>query len=231
MKNAIKLIFMSLVCAGFYAAQGQVKSITVSGTIINKASNLALPFINTTLYIAKDSSFAAGTISNEDGIFTFENVKPGDYFIRINVSGFANLQQGLYAGTSSEFLNMGSIELTPSGQKMDAVIINTKQAEINNAMDKKTYAVQDNISQSGGSVLQAMENLPGVTIQDNKVQLRGNDKVVILIDGKQSAITGHGSQSGLDNIPASSIERIEIINNPSAKYDANGNAGIINIIL
>jgi outer membrane receptor protein involved in Fe transport len=97
-------------------------------------------------------------------------------------------------------------------------------------MDKKVFSLANNISQAGGSVLQAMQNLPGVTVQDGKVQLRGNDKVAILIDGKQSAITGFGGQTGLDNLPASAIERIEIINNPSAMYDANGNAGIINII-
>jgi outer membrane receptor protein involved in Fe transport len=98
-------------------------------------------------------------------------------------------------------------------------------------MDKKTFKVEDNISQSGGSVLQTMQNLPGVTVQDGKVQLRGNDKVTVLIDGKQTALTGFGSQSGLDNIPSSAIEKIEIINNPSSKYDANGNAGIINIVM
>ena len=97
-------------------------------------------------------------------------------------------------------------------------------------MDKKVFSVADNITQSGGSVLQSMQNLPGVTLHDGKVQLRGNDKVMVLIDGKQTALTGFGNQSGLDNIPASAIEKIEIINNPSAKYDANGNAGIINII-
>ncbi|MFT7198094.1 MAG: outer membrane receptor protein involved in Fe transport, partial [Marinoscillum sp.] len=86
-------------------------------------------------------------------------------------------------------------------------------------------------SQSGGSVLQSMNNLPGITTQDGQVQLRGNDQVMVLIDGKQTAITGFGKQNGLDNIPASAVAKIEIINNPSAKYDANGNAGIINIIL
>lgn len=97
-------------------------------------------------------------------------------------------------------------------------------------MDKKVFSVADNITQSGGSVLQSMQSLPGVTLHDGKVQLRGNDKVMVLIDGKQTALTGFGNQSGLDNIPASAIEKIEIINNPSAKFDANGNAGIINII-
>ncbi len=77
-----------------------------------------------------------------------------------------------------------------------------------------------------------MQNLPGITMgDDGKVLLRGSDKVMILIDGKQTALTGFGAQSGLGNLPASAIEKIEIINNPSAKYDASGNAGIINIIL
>ncbi|WP_449438983.1 TonB-dependent receptor plug domain-containing protein [Pedobacter steynii] len=109
--------------------------------------------------------------------------------------------------------------------------ITAKTSDINSKLDKKTYSLADNISQSGGSVLQSMQNLPGVTVQDGKVQLRGNDKITILIDGKQTALTGFGSQAGLDNIPASAIDKIEIINNPSSKYDANGNAGIINIIM
>jgi len=90
--------------------------------------------------------------------------------------------------------------------------------------------MEANISQSGGSILQVMQNLPGVTVQEGKVMLRGSDKVAVLVDGKQTALTGFGSQTSLDNIPASAIDKIEIINNPSAKYDANGNAGIINII-
>ncbi len=91
--------------------------------------------------------------------------------------------------------------------------------------------VADNIGQAGGSVLQAMSTVPGVTVgPDGKVLVRGSDKVVVLIDGKQTALTGFGSQTGLDNLPASALERIEIINNPSAKFDANASAGIINLV-
>ena len=105
----------------------------------------------------------------------------------------------------------------------DEVVVTAQQDAVSEKMDKKIFTVADNVSQGGGSVLQAMQNLPGVTVQDGKVLLRGNDKVVVLMDGKQTALTGFGSQSGLDNLPASAIEKIEIINNPSAKYDANGN--------
>ncbi len=98
-------------------------------------------------------------------------------------------------------------------------------------MDRKTFTVGDNITQSGGSVLQAMSTVPGVTVgQDGKLLLRGSDKIVVLIDGKQTALTGFGSQAGLDNLPASALERIEVINNPSARYDANASAGVINLV-
>lgn len=110
-------------------------------------------------------------------------------------------------------------------------MVTAKKSIASSELDKKSFAVGNNISQSGGSVLEAMKALPGVTLnQEGKIELRGSDKVSVLIDGKQSSLTGFGNQKGLDNIPASSIERIEIINNPSAKYDAAGMAGIINII-
>jgi hypothetical protein len=116
-------------------------------------------------------------------------------------------------------------------EQLNEVVVTAQQDAVTGTMDKKTYSVEDNVSQSGGSVLQSMQNLPGVTIQEGQVQLRGSDQVMVLIDGKQTAVTGFGNQNGLDNIPASAIQKIEIINNPSAKYDANGNAGIINIVM
>ncbi len=115
---------------------------------------------------------------------------------------------------------------------LSEVVVNGQGDAVVETMDKKSYTITDNLTQNGASMLHAMQNLPGVTLtQEGKVQLRGSDKVSILIDGKQTALTGFGSQAGLDNMPASAIERIEIINNPSAKYDANGMAGIINIVM
>ncbi|OYU67314.1 MAG: TonB-dependent receptor [Bacteroidetes bacterium B1(2017)] len=113
---------------------------------------------------------------------------------------------------------------------LNALEITAKANNLSENLEKKTYSIKDNITQSGGSVLQALQNLPSITVQDGTIKLRGNDKVAILIDGKQTALTGFGNPTALDNLPASAIEKIEIINNPSAKFDANGNAGIINII-
>jgi outer membrane receptor protein involved in Fe transport len=115
-------------------------------------------------------------------------------------------------------------------QALNEVIVTGRQNTVSTKLEKKTFNLSDNISQSGGSVLQAIKNLPGITTQDGKILLRGSDKVMVLIDGKQTALTGFGGQTSLENIPASAIEKIEIINNPSSRYDANGNAGLINII-
>ena len=112
----------------------------------------------------------------------------------------------------------------------EASVVGQKQA-VSSALDKKSYSAESFIAGSTGSALDIIKTLPGVVIdQESKIILRGSDKVAILIDGKQSSLTGFGSQKGLENIPASQIESIEIINNPSAKYDAAGMAGIVNII-
>jgi len=210
---------------------GQTKAVTISGLIKDKVAKTALSYVNIILKTEKDSTFITGTVSKEEGRFTLSNIKPDNYYLEISFIGYVTKKQTLYVGNLSDFLDVTSIELQEDIKTLNEVVISVKQDEVSNKMDKKTFSVDDNISQSGGSVLQTMQNIAGVTVQDGKVQLRGNDKITVLIDGKQTALTGFGNQSGLDNIPASAIEKIEIINNPSSKYDANGNAGIINIVM
>lgn len=215
-----------------YCVSAQLVTVTVSGIIKSGADKKPLAFVNIIVKRERDSVFVTGTVSNEEGRFSMANIKPGNYFVEYVYSGFEQLKNPVRIGSLSPFLDLGTIELQPGINQLKEVVVNaTKPDEMAAAMDKKTYSVAANIAQSGGSVLQVLKNLPGITTsQDGKVELRGSDKVAILIDGKQTALTGFGNQTGLDNLPASAIERIEIINNPSAKYDANGNAGIINII-
>lgn len=210
--------------------RAQNKPVTVSGSIKDKTTKLPLPFVNVALKTEKDAALITGTITNEEGRFSLANIKSGNYILEFSFIGYKTKIQSIYVGSLSEFLDQGTIELEEDATTLQEVVVVSKTNTVGDKMDKKTFSMADNISQSGGSVLQSMQNLPGVTVQDGKVQIRGNDKVTVLIDGKQTALTGFGNQSGLDNIPASAIDKIEIINNPSAKYDANGNAGIINII-
>ncbi len=224
------LIF-SLLVLTVSILQAQTSLVSISGLIKGKADKTALPFVNIVLKTEKDSAFVTGTVSNDEGRFTLTNIKSGNYILQFSYTGFESKLQPVLVGKLSVFLDLGTIELLQDAKQLQEVVVSSKQDDVSNKMDKKTYSVAANISQIGGSILQALKNLPGVTSsQDGKVELRGSDKVAILIDGKQTALTGFGNQTGLDNIPASAIERIEIINNPSAKYDANGNAGIINII-
>ena len=137
----------------------------------------------------------------------------------------------MLVGRLSEFLDIGVIDLEENPTTLAEVVVEGDQDAVVETLEKKVFSIEDNINQSGGSLLQVMQTLPGVTIsQEGTVRLRGSDRVTVLIDGKQTALTGFGNQTSLDNIPASAIEKIEVINNPSAKYEANGNAGIINII-
>ncbi len=218
----LQLIFFSIVYAQ--------TNVTVSGIVKDKKSKTLLSFVNVALKTEKDSTFVSGTVTNEDGRFSLSKIKSGNYYLEISYIGYATKKQALFIGTLTEYLELKTIEIETKTSSRNEVVVTAQPNEISEKMDKKTFSLKDNISQAGGSVLQAMQNLPSVTVQDGKVQLRGNDKVTVLIDGKQTALTGFGNQTGLDNIPASAIEKIEIINNPSAKYDANGNAGIINII-
>ncbi|UZR99861.1 TonB-dependent receptor domain-containing protein [Chondrinema litorale] len=205
--------------------------VNVSGAVKAKTNAENLPFASVILKNQVDSSFVAGTITNDNGLFSIAEVKPGDYFLEVTNIGFKKHVAPLFIGSNSAFISIGAIMMEENVQELNEVLITANKNAVTSTMDKKTYDVASNVSQSGGSILQSMSNLPGVTTQDGQVQLRGNSQVMVLIDGKQTAITGFGNQNGLDNIPASAVEKIEIINNPSAKFDANGNAGIINIIL
>lgn len=204
--------------------------ISISGHIKTFNNQTPIPFANVILKASEKDTFITGTASDENGFFTLADTKPGQYILEISSMGFKTHQQPLFVGKLSAYLDIKTILLEEDIAALSEVVLTNKQNGLSAKMDKKTYSLKDNINQSGGSVLQAMQNLPSVSVQDGKIKLRGNDQIIVLIDGKQTALTGFGNQSGLDNIPSSAIERIEVINNPSAKYDANGNGGIINII-
>lgn len=217
-----------LLCMGhiIYAQTGA----TISGQVKERKTQAVIPYANVVLSTAADSTFITGTITDEEGRFSLPSVQKGSYNLTVNYTGFNTLRQPLLVGELSKYLDLGTIELPENSRLLSEVVVTAAASEVSGKMDKKTFSLDDNIAQTGASALEAMKNLPGVTLQDGKVLLRGNEKVMMLIDGKQTALTGFGGQTSLENIPASAIDRIEIINNPSAKYDANGNAGIINII-
>ena len=225
----LSILFLFVTHSFFSFAQ--VKSVTLSGLLKDKTSKNNLPYVNVILKFENDSSFVSGSVTNEEGRYTLTNILPGNYILETSYVGYHTIVTPLLVGKLSEYLDLGQMELEENITTLNEIVISGKQDAIAETLDKKTFLVSDNVNQSGGSLLQVMQNLPGITVsEEGTVRLRGSDKVAVLIDGKQTALTGFGNQRGLDNIPASAIERIEVISNPSAKYDANGNAGIINII-
>ncbi|MCB0608509.1 MAG: TonB-dependent receptor [Lewinella sp.] len=204
---------------------------TVSGHVTDATTHDPLPYATVVLNTETAGRMVSGTLTDETGRFTFEGIEKGNYRIEISFIGYVTNSLPLLVGEKNYIFDLGKIRLEPESTQLDEVVIEAKRAVVASGLDKKSFDLEDIIAQGGSSVLDAMKALPGISIdQEGKVELRGSDKVAILIDGKQSSLTGFGNQKGLANIPAANIERIEIINNPSAKYDASGMAGIINIV-
>ena len=225
----INRFLLSVLFFTTFASYAQ-KTIVIQGTVVEENAQ-PLPFVNVVLKNAQDGSTVTGTITDESGAFSLNNLPTGNYNLEISFIGYENVARKITAGGLNPIFDFGKIQMTPSAEALTEVQILAKQAAVSADLAKKSFSLDENLAQAGGSVLDAMKTMPGVAFdQEGKVVLRGSDKVVVLIDGKQSSLTGFGNQKGLSNIPAANIERIEIINNPSAKYDANGFAGIVNII-
>ncbi|WP_147206212.1 carboxypeptidase-like regulatory domain-containing protein, partial [Segetibacter aerophilus] len=145
-------------------AIAQFSKITISGLVRDAKAKTRLTFVNIALKSAKDSSFVIGTITNEQGRFTLADVKSGNYYLDVSYIGYEVKRQNVLVGELSAFLDLGNIEITPDAKVLDQVTVtSTQQSGVSDKLDKKTFSIADNVSQAGGSVLQAMNNLPGVT--------------------------------------------------------------------
>ncbi|MGB5665316.1 MAG: outer membrane beta-barrel protein, partial [Maribacter sp.] len=227
MKNQLLFLFAFFTITFSFSQ----KKVIVTGQLIDYTTKETLPFANVAVHNFESNELITGAIGNDNGRFEILELPLGKYQLFFSFIGYKTNEQTFVAGGLNTIFDLGKIELEPSAENLEEVEVIGQQAKTNAELNKKTFNLTGNIAQSGGSVLDAMKTMPGVTFdQEGKVILRGSDKVVVLIDGKQSSLTGFGNQKGLANIPASNIEKIEIINNPSAKYDANGFAGIVNII-
>ncbi len=207
------------------------QEIILSGKVTDGESGLPLEFSSIALTEVSSGILISGAVCDAEGRFRITGELNGEYLISFSFVGYASLSQEILIGELNTIYDLGVTELFPLSENLEEVTVTAQASTLSQELDKKTFSMDDMLAQSGGSVLDAMKTMPGVTVdQEGKIILRGSDKVVVLIDGKQSSLTGFGNQKGLDNIPAANIEKIEIINNPSAKYDARGMAGIINII-
>ena len=211
-------------------ATAQIEA-TVSGRAIDAQTQLPLPYATVTVTQAADGLAVTGALSDAEGRFVVSGLPEGRYLIAAGFLGYSAAEMPLVVGGLNEIFDLGEMELQPSSGAIEEVIATGRQQILEATLDRRIYNMEDNLVGATGSLLDAMRGLPGVTVdQEGRVLLRGSDRVSILVDGKFSSLTGFGNQSGLDSVPAGNIESIEIINNPSAAYDASGMAGIINIV-
>ncbi|WBX72786.1 TonB-dependent receptor [Tenacibaculum pacificus] len=208
--------------------RGNIPKITLTGKIIE--SNTKQPLEYATLVLThKRSKRISGGITDAKGNFSIE-VPKGFYEIKVEFIGFKT--KNLSNKKLIKNTNLGTITLSEDAEKLNEVEIIAEKSTVEMRLDKKIYNVGKDMTVKGGTASDVLDNVPSVNVDaEGAVSLRGNENVRILIDGKPSALVGLTGTDALRNLPADAIEKVEVITAPSARYDAEGTAGILNIIL
>ena len=229
MKFFINLTVALLLSASFVLAQTPATKGKVSGAILDEKSQ-PFPFVNVLLLKAKDSTLSKGLAADENGKFLFDQVDAGDYLTLVSMVGYQKSYSKSFS-VSDKIVSLPSFTLQPESKALNEVTVTAKKPFIEQEIDRTVINVENSIVSAGATALEVLERSPGVTVdqQNDRLQLRGKDGVIVQIDGKQTYLTQAELVNLLRNTPSDNIEKIELITNPSAKYDAAGNSGIINI--
>lgn len=209
----------------------QFQNITfnVSGIVLDSETSEPLEYATVSLVNKRNSELLFGGITSADGNFSIE-VNPGMYVLKIEYISFTSY-------TNENFLvrqntDLGTISLDLDVSLLDEVEVRAERTQVEVRLDKKIYNVGQDITVKGGNVSDVLANIPSIDVDfDGNISLRGNDNVRILINGKPSGLVGLSGPQGLRSIPSESIEKVEVVTSPSARYSAEGTAGILNIIL
>lgn len=205
------------------------KEVTISGKILDNDSKTPLEYATIVFTNTKDKTIVTGGITNEQGIYSI-SVATGTYTVSFEYIGFSTVSIPNKQITKDE--NLGTQLLVENSEALDEIEIIAEKTTVEIKLDKKIYNVGKDLTVRGGTVSDVLDNVPSVSVDvEGNVALRGNDNVRILINGKPSGLVGLNSTEALRQLPAESIEKVEVITSPSARYDAEGTGGILNIIL
>ncbi len=231
-------LFTTIILLGFIfllpflavSQQNQSKG-KIKGTLIDQTSKEPLPFATIGIYTEKDS-LVGGGISDEEGKYTVD-VPLGRFYALIEFMGFEAVKSDFFT-LSREKSNhdLGETGLSATAADLNEVVVQGEKTIMELSLDKRIFNVGKDLANAGGNASDILMNLPSVAVDpDGNVSLRGSSNVRILIDGKPSGLVSFKGSSGLRQLPANMVERVEVITNPSARYEAEGMAGVINIIL
>lgn len=222
-------IFFFTTFLGFSQYKPDVKKVTITGTILEKGTESPLEYATVVFQDAANPEVLTGGVTDFDGKFNFE-VKTGTYNIRFEFISFKTVE--LKNQTISANKNFGNVYLEADIAQLEGVELIAEKSTVEIKLDKRVYNVGKDMMVKGGTISDVLDNVPSVTVDpEGTVALRGNENVKILIDGKPSGLAGINIADALKLLPADSVEKIEVITNPSARYDAEGGGGIINIVL
>ncbi|WP_448607460.1 TonB-dependent receptor domain-containing protein [Paenimyroides ceti] len=206
----------------------QAAEIYVKGTVVEAKTNQPLEYASITLVSTTNPSYVTGDMTDASGQFNIP-ILPDTYEIKIEFLGYQTLTISNKEITSS--MSLGMIKVESDSEVLEGLVIETKRADVEFKLDKKVYNVSNDNINKGGTASDVLDNIPSVAVDaDGNVSLRGNESVRVLIDGKPSGMASNIADA-LKMLSSESIEQVEIITNPSARYEAEGGAGIINIIL
>jgi len=228
--NKISLFFVTfaLTFLSVFSQKPQNNQISITGNIIDSNTKEPLEYATVVLNNLETKQLSGG-ITDEKGNFTIKII-PGTYDISFEFISFKTIKISKKIINSS--LNFGTIKLSEDSDKLDEIVIIAEKSTVEIRLDKRIYNVGKDMTVKGGSASDVLDNVPSVDVDvEGNVSLRGNENVRILIDGKPSTLVGLSGSDALRQLPADAIERVEVVTSPSARYDAEGTAGILNIIL
>jgi len=220
------ILFLALNFTNFTQAQ---KKFNVSGTVVDKDAAVPLEYATITFIDPTGERSPQGGVTDFDGNFNVE-VYNGTYTVKVE---FISFETKTYENKNIDGdWDMGTISLGINSDSLDEVVVRAETTQVEVRLDKKIYNIGKDLTTRGGTVTDALQNIPSVSVDvEGAISLRGNENVRILINGKPSAMAGFDDTTIFQQLPADAIERVEVITSPSARYDAEGTAGILNIIL
>lgn len=201
----------------------------VTGKVVDAQNNSVMGYASVRLF-KSDSTMANGAVTDEKGAFSVE-VPSGVYYARVEFMGYkSHLSKTIQVSNAN--LNLGTIKLAPAASTLDELVVQAEKSSMELSLDKKIFNVGKDLANAGGTAIDILNNVPSVSVDvEGNVSLRGSGNVRILIDGKPSGLVSFKGGSGLQQLQGTMVDKIEVITNPSARYEAEGNGGIINIVL
>lgn len=220
-------LFLLLFLCNFFTINAQTTG-SISGKVVDNATKKAFPYAN--VNIKKDTKIVTGGITSENGNFTIKEIPFDSYIVEIQFIGYKTYSKKITLNAEDKSINLNTISLEEAASQLEEVQVVSEKSTFEQKIDRKVINVGKDLISAGATAGEIMNNIPSVSVdpQTNSISLRGNENVRVLIDGKPSNID---VAQLLKQIPSSSIKQVELITNPSAKYNPEGMSGIINIIL